>query len=121
MSLSKNKIKYIQSLKDKKNRMEHGTFVAEGLKTVSDLLCSCHCQLIAGLPEAIKQINLPENVEEIVLATEDELKKATFFKTPPPIIGVFYQPTANIVDLDLKTNLVLALDGIQDPGNLGNK
>ncbi len=119
MSLSKNKIKYIQSLKDKKNRMEYGTFVAEGLKTVSDLLCSCHCQLIAGLPEAIKQINLPENVEEIVLATEDELKKATFFKTPPPIIGVFYQPTANIVDLDLKTNLVLALDGIQDPGNLG--
>jgi TrmH family RNA methyltransferase len=75
--------------------------------------------LIAGLPEAIKQINLPENVEEIVLATEDELKKATFFKTPPPIIGVFYRPTANIVDFNLKENLVLALDGIQDPGNLG--
>lgn len=119
MSLSKNKIKYIQSLKDKKNRMEQGTFVAEGFKIVSDLLCSCHCQLLAGLPWAIKQINSLENVEEIVQATEEELKKASFLKTPPPIIGVFYQPTANIVDLNLEDNLVLALDGIQDPGNLG--
>ena len=118
MSLSKNKIKYIQSLKEKKYRTEHGTFVAEGRKLVFDLLKSCKCLFLAGLPEILSEI--PSGAaDEIVEATSDELKKATFLKTAPQIIGVFYQPTYDLEEIDLKNNLHLVLDGIQDPGNLG--
>jgi TrmH family RNA methyltransferase len=56
LMLSKNKIKYIQSLKDKKHRTEHSTFVAEGAKLVFDLLAAaCRCQFVAALPEVIAE------------------------------------------------------------------
>lgn len=71
MMLSKNKIKYIQSLKDKKRRMEHGTFVAEGKKLVSDLLVSCQCQFIAVLPEMLYEFaHLKNKGVEIIAASE---------------------------------------------------
>lgn len=116
--LSKNKIKYIQSLKDKKHRLEHGTFVAEGKKIVSDLMESCKCQFVAGLPEILEEIG-PITADEIIAATTDELKKASFLKTAPSVIGVFYQPENTFSEKQLKDDLHLVLDGIQDPGNLG--
>lgn len=118
MALSKNKIKYIQSLKDKKHRLEYGTFVAEGEKLVFDLLPSCRCQFIAVLPEVLSKFSDFEDVE-IITASEEELKKASFLKTPSSVIGVFYQPESNFSADDLKNNIHLVLDGIQDPGNLG--
>lgn len=120
MTLSKNKIKYIQSLKDKKRRMEYGTFVAEGKKIVSDLLVSCQCQFIAVLPEMLNEFAyLNDRGIEIITASEEELKKASFLKTAPPVIGVFYQPKNDFSVVDLKNNIHLVLDGIQDPGNMG--
>lgn len=116
MPLSKNKIKYIQSLKDKKNRTEHKTFVAEGAKLIIDLLSVCKCQFLAATPEFLKA-NTQIKAEEIVEASEDELKKATFLKTPPQAIAVFYQ-FDNILP-DIQNELSLILDGIQNPGNLG--
>lgn len=118
MLLSKNKIKYIQSLKEKKYRNEHGTFVAEGKKLVSDLIGQCQCQLLAGLPDILKEMS-SLSAEEIIEATTDELKKASHLKTAPQIIGVFYQPRYDIEKIELSGNLNLVLDGIQDPGNMG--
>lgn len=118
MALSKNKIKYIQSLKEKKHRNAHGTFVAEGKKLVSDLLQTCRCQLLAALPGVLPETAY-SNVEEIVEATPDELRKATHLKTPPQIIGVFYQPKYDFEKINLENNIHLVLDGIQDPGNMG--
>lgn len=117
MSLSKAKIKYIQSLKDKKHRLEYNTFVAEGNKMVGELLDSLKCQLLAATPEFLKTANT-ENVEEIIEATDDELAKASFLKTPQQVLAVFYQPVHDL-DINLNNQLVLALDGIQDPGNMG--
>ncbi|MDR0333163.1 MAG: RNA methyltransferase [Dysgonamonadaceae bacterium] len=118
MALSKNKIKYIQSLKDKKHRLEYGVFVAEGTKLVFDLLATCKCQFIAALPEIIAKY--PKIIaEEVIIADENELKKATFLKTPPQIIGVFYQPDFDISTTNFDKKLSLVLDGIQDPGNIG--
>jgi len=118
MSLSKNKIKYIQSLKDKKHRLEHGTFVAEGTKLVFDLLATCRCQFVVALPEVLDSHRHIVS-DEIIVANANELKKATFLKTPPPIIGVFYRPTYDISTLNFDKKLTLVLDGIQDPGNMG--
>ncbi|MDD4777658.1 MAG: RNA methyltransferase [Fermentimonas sp.] len=118
MGLSNNKIKYIQSLKEKKFRNEHNTFVAEGNKLVLDLLGSCKCQLIAALPEVI-YANPELKAEEIIEASTNELKKASFLKTPPSIIAVFYRPDSEIDKKNLKNKLSLVLDGVQDPGNVG--
>jgi len=118
MALSKNKIKYIQSLKDKKHRLAHNVFVAEGTKLVFDLLATCRCQLIATLPEIIAE-NRKIVADEIIETNESELKKATFLKTPPQIIGVFYQPIDDISTVNFDKKLTLVLDGIQDPGNMG--
>lgn len=118
MPLTKNKIKYIQSLKEKKFRVEHGTFVAEGRKLVFDLLGKCPCQTLVGLPEVLQKIS-DTDAQEIIEATTDELRKATFLKTAPQIMGVFYQPKHDIKNIDLNNRLHLVLDGIQDPGNMG--
>ena len=118
MSLSNKKIKYIRSLKNKKFRSEHKTFVAEGIKLVLDLIGSCECQLIIALPEIIKAH--PEiKAEEVIEVNLEELKKVTSLKTPPSIIAIFFQPDLNINKTNLKNKLSLVLDGVQDPGNVG--
>lgn len=118
MALSKNKIKYIQSLKEKKYRIEHRTFVAEGTKLVSDLLESMECQFVAGQSGLLKSVSSNIDAEKIE-ATEEELKKASFLKSTPQIIAVFYQPPDDISSIDFSKGLHLVLDGVQDPGNLG--
>lgn len=117
MSLSKSKIKYIQSLKDKKHRNQHGTFVAEGNKMVSDLLPYMSCQLLIATESFIQEIN-EDNVENIIIATNDDIAKASFLKNPQEVIAVFYQPKSD-ENIDISDQLCLALDGIQDPGNMG--
>lgn len=117
MSLSKNKIRYIQSLKDKKHRTANNVFVAEGNKMVSELLDCLKCQMLAGTRDFLNSVNL-SRVEEIIEASDEELEKASFMKTPQQTIAVFYQPCYDS-NAKFDTELVLALDGIQDPGNLG--
>lgn len=118
MSLSRNKIKYIRSLGEKKFRNEHNTFVAEGVKLVTDLLATCDCQLIAALPLTL--LYHPKmKAEELFVTKETELQKATHLKTASEIIGVFYQPSHDIAQADFDNQLSIVLDGIQDPGNMG--
>ncbi len=118
MSLSKNKIKYIRSLKEKKFRHLNHTFVAEGAKLVTDLFASCRCQLLAAVPEFLA--SFPEiKADEVVEAGVSELSKATFLQTAPQVIAVFYQPDLSPKKVQLHGRLSLALDVVQDPGNVG--
>jgi TrmH family RNA methyltransferase len=118
MGLSRNKIKLIRSLKEKKFRDELQLFVAEGDKLVSELLKNSRCYFLAALPKWVDtHPGIP--VEEVIVATETELNRATFLKTPPPVIALFHQPDHDAAELDLKSGLSLALDGVQDPGNVG--
>jgi TrmH family RNA methyltransferase len=118
MSLSKNKLKYIRSLKEKKFRIEHKAFVAEGVRLVSDLLPHISCRLLAATGDFLRTCDL-SNVEEFVEVSEEELAAASFLKTPQQVLAVFRQPEYAIDFSDLKNRLSLVLDGIQDPGNLG--
>lgn len=120
MNLSKNKIKYIQSLKDKKSRDEHGAFVVEGDKMVSELIGIVKCQLLVATPDFISENKIQDNdIEEVIEVSKSELSKASFLKNPQQALGVFYQPHYTLNTNELKKQLVLALDCIQDPGNLG--
>ena len=112
--ISKNKIKLIRALETKKGRVKHGMFVAEGPKIVGDLLA-------AGF-------RLAELFDD-----EDDIKKVSFLQHPQGKVGVFrlpdYVETAHDereTAVDEKCmpmlgehELALALDGVQDPGNLG--
>lgn len=117
MSLSKNKLKYIRSLKDKKHRNEYGTFVAESNKLVTDLLPYMKCQLLVATPDYLKQTNT-SSVEEVIEVNDSQLAQASFLQHPQQVLAVFYQPQYD-TNIDINNQLVLALDGIQDPGNLG--
>lgn len=117
MSLSKNKLKYIRSLKDKKYRTEHGVFVAEGNKLVGDLFPYFRCQLLVATPDFLK-ITKDHEIEEVVEVNDSQLAQASFLQHPQQVLAVFYQPSYD-TDINVNDQLVLALDGIQDPGNMG--
>lgn len=126
--LSKNTIKLIRSLELKKNRRKTGLFVAEGPKVVCELINSYNPNLIIATKEWIynhtvlldkvtKQINQRCTVIEV---TEEELSKASFLVHPQHVMALFHIKNTLLSDLSLLENkLSLALDGVQDPGNLG--
>ena len=116
--LSKNKIKYIHSLELKKNRKEEGVFIAEGHKLVGDLLGHFPCKLIVALPNWLEK-NPKVTADEIIEVTPDELSRASLLKTPQDVLAIFEQPHYETPTDIMKHSLCLALDDIQDPGNLG--
>lgn len=117
--LSKNQIKQIRSLEQKKFRKESGLFVAEGGKSVCDLLSSgIICEYVAATKEWLSDNKLPRTAR-IVEVSDDELKRISFLRTPQGILGIFKQ-RETAIDANIATKeLCLALDDIQDPGNLG--
>lgn len=116
--LSKNKIKYIRSLELKKNRKEEGVFVAEGHKLVGDLLGYFPCRLLLATSEWLnKHVSIKS--DEIIEVTSEELSKASLLKTPQDVLAVFEQPNYDFNSEVIKDSLCIALDDIQDPGNLG--
>ncbi len=116
--LSKNKIKYIRSLELKKNRKEAQAFLAEGHKLVGDLLGHFPCLLIVATSRWL-QNHAEIQAEEIIEVTEEELARASLLKAPQEVLGVFKQPQYLFNPNIAKEQLCLALDDVQDPGNLG--
>lgn len=118
MALSKNRIKYIHSLELKKNRKADKVFLAEGPKLVGDLLGHFPCQFLLATSEWLsKNRHLP--VEEVTEVSEEELARASLQKTPQQVLAVFRQPDDKWDASAIRRSLCLALDDVQDPGNLG--
>ena len=116
--LSKAKIKLIQSLEQKKKRREEQLFVAEGPKVVGDLLPYFTCRLIVASSTWIEQ-HPTVKAAEVIEATVDELRKASFLKAPQEVLALFELPSYSTPADIASKELCLALDDIQDPGNLG--
>lgn len=116
--LSKAKIKLIQSLEQKKKRREERLFVAEGPKVVGDLLPYFTCRLIVAEPSWIAQ-HPDVRAAEVIEATSDELRKASFLKAPQEVLALFELPAYPTPHDIASQELCLALDDVQDPGNLG--
>lgn len=113
MELSKNQIKLIKNLEQKKQRIKQKLFVAEGKKVVNELLASSF--ELEKLFVTADLISLFEN-EACQLIKESELKKISLLKSPSGVLGVFKIPEIK----EVKTNgLIVALDAVNDPGNLG--
>ena len=113
--LSKAKIKYIRSLEQKKYRLQERLFVAEGPKVVGDLLRVAPARLIVHT-SAWKEYDSTDT--ERIEVTEEELRKVSFLQHPQDVLALFpmFKETAPYPS---HTSLAIALDGVQDPGNLG--
>jgi TrmH family RNA methyltransferase len=109
--VSKSQIKLITSLQKKRFRDKEGLFIAEGPKVISELIDS-------GLEiHSHFSTLVPENPSHTFFhITEGELKKISSLKTANTAVAIFKIPTHNISSSE---GLILAMDAIRDPGNLG--
>lgn len=116
--LSKNKISYIRSLERKKDRGKEGVFLAEGTKVAGDLMSAFRCRFVAAVKEWFDAH--PEiRADEMCCVTEEELQHASLMKTPQQVLAIFERRTDAFDVSVASSSLCLALDGIQNPGNLG--
>jgi TrmH family RNA methyltransferase len=118
--LGKLKVKYIQSLGQKKHRDAEGLFVAEGPKIVAELLRSVpqYVQEVYAVKEWLKDNNGHTQKKIFSEVSEDELERLSQLKTPHQVVAVIKQFDAE-KDIETKGKISLVLDTIQDPGNLG--
>src|ERR1035437_9507025 len=119
--LTKATIKLIQSLKDKKSRQQQGLFLVEGTKTVEELLAS---KIIVKTLFATDQwltnnkVALTNTAMQVKV-NEKELKQLSNMVTPQQVIALAFIPDSDIKKTDISKTFSIALDEIQDPGNLG--
>jgi len=120
--ISKNKIKYILSLQKKQVRDEKKLFVIEGDKLIKEFIQSGkRLALLVAKPEFTSSL-LPEDkafIDEIETADLDNLKRISSLKTPHNAIALVPFPEYRTDPDEILKNLCVALDFVQDPGNLG--
>ena len=117
--ISKATIKKIHALDMRKFRRNERLFVAEGPKLVDELCATMKPVYIAALPEWISENAKIISGTEYDIVTHDELQRASLQKNPQQVIALFPIPEHRFCTEQLKNELVLMLDGVQDPGNLG--
>lgn len=113
--VTKSELKYIQSLSDKKVRIETGCFIAEGVKLVGEMIAT-------GYPlkavYALDSWASPDASIEVNRIEPFELEKMSLLQTPNQVLAVALMPQKP-KEIDIAGQLTVVLDGIQDPGNLG--
>lgn len=127
--ITRNQLKYIRALGHKKSRDAEGVFVAECPKVVEELLPLLPCCQLFGTRAYLTALDRRTDVQtalhqaEVVEITEKELQQASALKTPHGVLALFDKPAACADSATLAQipaqELTLALDGVQDPGNLG--
>lgn len=119
--ISKNQIKYIRSLQQKKYRRLHQEFIAEGPKIVFELIQSDYrIKSIYGTEQFKEEYNnlFEKKSVHIETISEKELKQISTLSTPNQVLSVSEIPDLQFDPSNID-ELVLALENLQDPGNLG--
>ena len=111
--VSKNQIKLITSLQQKKFRKEHKLFFAEGKKVIQELI---HSNFSLEYLFSTVAVFPGIDPKKILTISETELKKISALTTPNDCLAVFKQPESKSIN---PSGLIVALDDIRDPGNLG--
>lgn len=116
MSLTKNEIKFVKSLQQKKFRDEHQMFIVEGEKMIHELFLQSKFKIKTVYH--LENYILPEtNLKfESCIVGKSDLERISGFKTPNKVLAVVYQNTKTS---PLTDDFILALDEVKDPGNMG--
>ena len=119
--MTKNDIKFIQSLKQTKFRKENKMFVVEGNKLVSELLASdFNVENILVTETWLEKFpEMAASLKSYEIVNAKQMEQMSSMVTPPGIIATAHTPSYNINPKDAENEFILALDGINDPGNLG--
>jgi RNA methyltransferase, TrmH family len=111
--VSKNQIKLISSLQQKKQRIAHQLFIAEGIKGIQELLDASF--ELDHLYTTQNDFEMVSNNQKTVVSDAD-LKKISALATPNTCLAVFKMPKQKKIEA---SGLILVLDSVRDPGNLG--
>ena len=111
--LSKNQVKLIQKLHHKKYRNELNLFIVEGKKSINEFLQAGYTPQLLIATEAFTA-SVPQHL--ITPVSKDELRKVSTLQNPDEGLAVFEQPKHKGI---LQEGVIVALDNVQDPGNLG--
>lgn len=118
--LLKSEIKYIQSFANKRERDQHGLFIAEGTKLVLDILnqTTVRVHKLYSLGEWITQHKKNTAHVEVIQITNAELARISCMVTPQQVVALVEKPALSEPHVN-EMGITLVLDGIQDPGNMG--
>lgn len=118
--ISKSRIKLIHALEMRKHRVREGLFVAEGPRLVNEMLRSLAPAYLAATPEWLAACSetVPREcpIDEV---NEEELRQASLLRAPQQVLALFPLPQHQLDARLPQKSLCLALDGVQDPGNMG--
>jgi TrmH family RNA methyltransferase len=116
MSLTKAALSRLRDLREKKHREDAGLFVIEGAKVVGELLAAGY-----PLPEiyATAAWTGPQSDPRVRQVTVEEMARLSHYPTPSEVLAVGKIHRVPLAAGALDRGLTLALDGIQDPGNVG--
>ena len=119
--MTKNDVKELQSLKQSKGRKERGIFAVEGNKLVEELMNSQFRvnNVFATEQWVEKNPVLAKRIADYEIITSKQMEQVSNFVTPPGIFATAMMPKYKIEPKDTENQLILLLDGINDPGNLG--
>ena len=110
--ITKNEIKFVRSLRIKKNRIKSDQFIVEGEKIVDELIDSS-LELVKVYSTSSKYESLDKLYTKI---SKTNLLQISNLKTPNKVVAIFKIPKSSEIDF---TSQIIALDNISDPGNLG--
>lgn len=118
--LSKSEAKYIQSLSQKKYRLQENLFVAEGPKIIEEALNNTAVKIkkVFAVEEWMEAHKKHAAQYDVATITQNELERISQLKTPNQVVALI-EMNSNDDFVLKKEKLALALDGIQDPGNMG--
>lgn len=110
--ISRNQLKLIQSLSQKKYRQKHELFVVEGVKGVQEFLKSSFILHSLYTTDPL----IFNSSTDVIVIDDDTLKKISTLKTPNKVVAIFKMPNPKPIK---EEKLIVALDAVNDPGNLG--
>ncbi len=118
--ITKADIKYIVSLQLKKQRQKYGQFVVEGEKSIAELLKShLNMDRLYATGECLSNYPHLREFKKVLEISEKELQAISVHQTPQGALAVVDIPDTLLTTADFRQPLSIALDNIQDPGNLG--
>ncbi len=112
-------LQFIRGLKDKKQRDTTGLFVGEGPKVVEEMARYFPCQYLVGTQEWYDGGTSNIKSSHYIQVSEAQLPRISNLKTPQQVLGVFEKPAQKEVPHSFEGGLALAIDCLQNPGNLG--
>lgn len=122
MELTNNLRKLVASLSERKHRKKENLFMAEGTKCVIDTLPHFKCFALFATGQWLaehQRVTDCISSENVVCVSATDIKRMSSLTTPQEVIAVYEIPQYDLDFSSLRDDLILALDNVQDPGNLG--